>query len=542
MGADLIKDFLARLGFQVDEASYARFNSSLASASMRVAALGLGIQAAAAGLYAFVYKVALGQSELLELSQSTGVAVGTLEELNYVAEQTGASHEALASSLKGLQQGMAASTIGQGPLATFQRLGIKVKDATGRLRDTSDVLFEIGERIKGMDRGKQEMFLGQLGVSRELVKMLTQDVGGLREAYRQMYAAAGVDAQKAAEASRGFVNEVNSIKTVFGLLSKSVGLAMIGKMQGHIQNLRKGIMENFTKISRVVQTIINVFVRLAAVFGAMTTRIMRWIGDIVDWFSKLDGSTQNVILAVLGFAAAWKFLNLSFLATPLGMLISGLAAVALLADDLQTYMEGGESLIDWGPWVDQIMAVMDALRPLMDALGRLWDMLKGPLMEGFRAFGQDAMSILGALLGAVISFVTAVVQLFQGDFSGALQSVLNIFQRLMDIVLVVAGRIGEFLSSSWGAVKSLFGDDEDNPTAKIPFAEDNPERPSSPVLGPTPALAAAAAGNTSNVNLQSNTTINVDGAGDPTAVGRSVGGQQGRVNADLVRHARGAAR
>jgi phage-related protein len=375
------------------------------------------------------------------------------------------------------------------------------------------------------------MFLGQLGVSRELVKMLTQDVGGLRDAYRQMYAAAGIDAQKAAEASRGFVNKVNSIKTVFGLLAKSVASAFIVKMQGSLISLRKSLVENFTKVSRVFQTILGVLLRVAGAFGALAMRLMQWIGGIVEWFGKLDTGTQNLILAALGFAAAWKFLNLSFLATPLGMLIAGLAAVVALVDDFQTYMEGGESLIDWGPWAGQIMAVVDALRPLMDALGQLWDMLKGPLMEGFRNFGQDAMAILGALLGAVASFIMAVVQLFQGDFAGALNSVLNIFQRLMDIVNVVAGRIGEFLSSSWGAVKSLFG------------GGPNPERPASPVLGPTPALAAAAAaGNTSNVNLQSNTTINVDGAGDPAAVGRTVGGHQGRVNADLVRHARGAAR
>lgn len=530
MPGNRIKEFLVALGFEIDEAGYQKFNRSLASASLRAAAFGAGIQAAAAGAYALLYKIAQGQSQMLSLSEATGVAVGRMEELGYVAEQTGSSQEALTSSLVGLQQAMAGATIGQGGLAAFQRLGIRIKDANGKLRDTSDVLFEVGQRLQGMDQGRQLMFLNQLGIDRSLVKMLTTDVSGLTAAYQEMYAAAGTDAQKAAEASRAFVNEVGSIKTVLWMLAKSVGFAVIGKMQADLVRLRKSIIENFRKITQVIQIVVAVLMRVAGAFGALTMRLMQWIGGIVEWFGKLDTGTQNLILAALGFAAAWRFLNLSFLATPLGMLIAGLAAIVALVDDFQTYMEGGDSLIDWGPWAGQIMEVVDALRPLMDALGQLWDMFKGPLIEGVKLWASDMASTLGSLLGAVASFITAIVRLFQGDFAGALEAFIGVFERLGEIVMRIAGRIGDVIASSWGAVKSLFG------------GGDNPERPSSPVLGPAPALAAASAGNASNVDLQANTTIYVDGARDPAAVGRAVGGEQGRVNADLVRHTKGAAR
>ena len=46
--------------------------------------------------------------------------------------------------------------------------------------------------------------------------------------------------------------------------------------------------------------------------------------------------------------AAWKMLNLAFLTTPLGMLITGLAGIVALVDDYLTYMEGGESLFRLG--------------------------------------------------------------------------------------------------------------------------------------------------------------------------------------------------
>lgn len=532
MAAEVLKEFLARLGFQVDEAGLQKFSSSLATATARAAAFGVGVMAAAAGIYAGIYKIAEHNAELLSTAESLGMSVAKLRELNFVASMTGSSSEALKSSLQGLKGAMAGALIGQGGLAAFARLGINIKDAKGHLRDTADVLAEVGQKIKGMDRPKAEMFLGQLGIDKGLYKMLTQDVSGLTNAYREMYAATGMDAQKAAEQSRGFIQETKMLKTVLGLLAESAGIAFIGKMGADVARFRKLLMENFSKIVNVLQAFIGMILRVAAFFGALTIRLFQWIGGIVDWFTKLDKSTQAIILGVLGFAAAWKYLNLSFLATPLGAIITGIIALVALIDDFMTYLEGGESLIDWGPWADSIMAVVAALRPLLDALGQVWDMVKGPLMEGFRNFGQDVLAILGDVLGAIVAFITAVVRLFQGDFSGAIDAVLKVFQRLADIVNLVAGRIGEFLSRSWDMVKGLVGGGESN------------QQSGPPALVPSPAFAVAAvgAGAAGKTELNASTVINIEGAGDPEAVGRAVGGQQSRVNADLVRHARGAAR
>jgi len=622
---DVIKDFLARLGWQVDEAGAQKFHKSLATATLRAAAFGATIQAAAASAYWGLYRMAEGQAQLLVLSESTGVAVARLEELDYVAGQTDSSAQALASSLKGLSQSMAGSLIGQGGLATFQRLGIRVKDANGHLRDTSDVLFEVGRKIKGMDRGKQEMFLGQLGIDRSLVRMLTTDIGDLSAAWHEMYAAAGTDAQQAAEASRSYLGEIKSIAAVLAMLAKSVAIAFVSRASGSVARLRKGIVENFGKISRVIQTIIGVVARLAEGIGVFALRIMRWIGGIVDWFSRLDGGTQNLVLAVAGLVAAWRFLNLSFLATPLGMVLAGITGLLLLLDDLQTYLEGGKFLIDWSPWAGQIRGVVDALRPLLSALGRLWDLVKGPLLAGVRLFASDFAAMFGGLLGAVISFVTAAAQLltgdfsgalasvvrgvqwlggivgtvlgrvaqvvsgigalfrqafnqdagdslsflmamlgqvlgavgsfvsaiqalFQGDLSGAVDAVLEMFQRLSDLAGAVLGRIGQIAGGVWSALKRAFGGGEE-PAAEtglqnmrpVPFGEG---APAVPVLGPSPAFAAApaGAGGTSYGDVNATAYITVEGAASPEATARAGGREQGRVNADLVRHGRGAAR
>jgi len=63
---------------------------------------------------------------------------------------------------------------------------------------------------------------------------------------------------------------------------------------------------------------------------------------------------------------------------------------------------------------------------------------------------------------------------------------------------------------------------------------------STPALTPTPQAAAAITGGNQSVNQQ--TQIVVQGGANPDATARAVAGQQGRVNADMARNMKGAAR
>jgi hypothetical protein len=532
MSAEVLQEFLARLGFQVDEAGLQKFNSSLATATARAVAFGVGISAAATAAIYGIYKVAENNAELLKTAEGLGMTVEKLREMNFVADMTGSSTEALKSSLQGLQSAMAGALIGGGGLATFARLGIRIKDANGHLRDTSEVLMDVGKKIKGMDKPKAQMFLGQLGIDKNMYKMLTQDIGGITDAYREMYAATGMNAQKAAEDSRDFVQEVKMLKTMLGLLAESVSLAFVKKLGGNARDARKMLMENFGKIVQTLQVFINMILRVAGFFGALALRLGSWVSGIVGWFQKLDSGTQTLILGVLGFAAAWRYLNLSFLATPLGMIIVGLMALVALIDDFMGYMDGDESLIDWGPWAGQIMGIVNALKPLLDSLGKVWDMLKGPLAEGFSNFGQDAVAILTAMLGAFVNLVSVIVSLFTGDLAGAFSSALKFLTSISDAIMVVVNRVLDFIGKLTGInLKGLVGGG-DSYTAP----------PLAPSQNFAMATAGAGAGGGNKTDLNATTNIYVDGAGDPQAVGQAVAGKQQRVNSDMVRNTRGAAR
>ena len=66
--------------------------------------------------------------------------------------------------------------------------------------------------------------------------------------------------------------------------------------------------------------------------------------------------------------------------------------------------------------------------------------------------------------------------------------------------------------------------------------------PSGPAIVPTAAQRANMTTNNRSVKVEAKTEITVNGAQSPAETAKNVARQQTNVNADLVRHAQGAAR
>ena len=525
MKGEVLKDFLMRLGFDLDERGMGKFTRGVVSTSTRVMGLATAAQALGGMLHAALYKIASDSAKLLDLSDATGVSVDTLEELGFVATVTGSDADKLASSIQNLNKNMAETLLGGGAgIEAFRRLGIDVRDANHKLRDTVDVLFEIGDRIKDLSPAQRSMYLSRLGIDQSLVRMLTEDVSGLRDTYRDMYAAAGVDSQQAAEQSRAYVEEVKTLKATLGLLSKSVGMAVIGRMGEDLAGLRRSIQDNFKRISGFIQGVVNILLRLLGASSALFSRVGGWIAILVDWFGQLDDGTQTLILSVGGLLAAWKLLNLGFLATPLGMILTGLLAIVAVVDDLMTFIDGGESLLDWSNGWDVALGILIAGLAAVKAA-----------MVGIPAI-MGAVSTAGTFLASVIRAIglaataNPIGMLVAGFALAATliianwQTVKDWFQDFLGWITAGLSKLGKLVGGAWDTVKGWFGGDE---------------HPSHPALAPSPALAGAV---TNATALNASTVIQVDSAGSPEATARAVGAEQRNVNADLVRNIKGAAR
>lgn len=536
MSGVTIQEFLVAVGFKVDEKQLQTFQNSVADTAKTVAKLSAVATGAVAGITAFVSSIANKYDALDELSKRTQIATDEIMRLGYVAQLTDSSQEALQSSLESLSKAAGLASIGMGRAAkVFEELGIKVKDGNGKLKDTPALMKEIGDAVKGMEKGKQLAILERLGLDPTLLQMLTTDVSGLKAEFDALFSAAGIDANKAGEAAGEFQDEMYKLKFTMTTLKDAIGLQLLGTIRKSVDGLRQMLMRNIPLIIETITPFIKGILEVSRAFLQIVGRIAGWAGAIISWLVKLNKSTGGWVTGIIAVGFAWKVLNSAFLASPLGRLVALGAVIALLVDDFLTWRERGDSLIDWGTNFGVLLQVLVGTIGTVLASMALY---KGYIIASTIATKAwaGATAIMNGVLGAA-----RVAMLL-----------LNLVMYANPIGLVVGAialliGAGVLLVKNWGSVKKWFSDffgwfsDKFAKIGNIAktfagvFGGNN-----SLSLTPSPSQAASLGG--ANQNITQKTEIIVNGSSNPQATASLVAGQQGRVNADLARNTKGATR
>jgi len=389
-----------------------------------------------------------------------------------------------------------------------------------------------------------------------------------------MYAVAGISAEEAATASRGLMAELGKLRTIATMLASAISLAFVGRIRADVERMRRAVVDNFARIRRVIEGVVSFALRVVGAVSAFGARLAGWAMRIVEWFDKLDKSQQMVVAGAAALLAAWRLLNLGFLATPLGAIVAGLAAVVALIDDYLTYMDGGVAFFDWGPWEKTITRVVEALKPIAGLVMGLVSALSASLIPAI----DTVVDLLGGIATSARHAIDLVFALFTGDFRGALDAAAALWGNYVDTVNrvfsglcatieaafsalwpAVVANFPDFaawaegaaraIAETFGAVLDWLGRQMDRLTDWMPgWAKDKLGLGGgiafdAPALTPAPAAAAAAAaqGNGRSLSVDNKTEINVYTSGaDAQAVGTAVARRQDDVNARLVRNTMGA--
>lgn len=536
MNGETIKQFLVGLGFKVDDAGMKKFEGGIKSATVAVAAIGTAAVAATGALVHFVSGVAKDLDVVSDLAIRTGATAQEIMELGYAASLTDGSVEAVARSMDELSRvtGEAAMGMGEG-LKVFQTLGIQLKDENETLKSTGALMREIGQSIKDLDRAQQIAILRKLGIDPTMLGALTSDIGALTDEFNKMFDDLGVDINQSAQLSSDFQDSMGRLTFIFDSLKKAIALKFMPQLKLGIDTLRQMIVDMLPRIMKAIDPFIKALMRVGEASARVFARLASWIGIVLGWLGRLNDATGGWAANILAAVAAWKYLNLAFLASPLGMLISLGAAVALLIDDFLTWQEGGETLLDWGgKWgvwlvgataalgtlftsivaVKAATAAYAAMTTTITALQKAW-----AIGTQIVTFAQWALNValaanpIGAVIVAIVALIAAGALLVakwdsvKAWFSGFFDWILSKFEVVGNAVSGIVG----FFGGGGGSAAS-----------------------------PTPQAAQAMTGGNQNVNQ--NTNITVQGAGDPAATARAVGREQNRVNGDMARNLAGAAR
>ena len=479
------EQILTRLGFEVD-------GISLKSSLEKAAAFGSALRRAFADASAAFVGVAKGEAEVAAQADALGVSVERFAEWRFIAEQTGASSDALGASLKA----MLANNPG--------------------LSDAASELERAGGAMREMGDAQREAYARGLGIDPSLIPMLTRDVSGLRDMFRSLYATAGTDAAKAAEDGKGFLDGMARLAGLCDLLAKTVALSLLGTARSGIEALGDAFVAHFDDIRRVLELVVALASAAAPVIGAALGLLVSWGGQLAGLLGTLDADLVAGIgkgiaafmalrgavgAAIIGFAnlkEAWALLTAAFSANPyllavgaavtlavvvmdnwgavkaflLGVwdaVASGVRAavdaVASAFDNAVNFVTGAGSAIAGavGPAVSSAMGfagavVSGAADLLASAFGGAADVVSGLFSGMGAAIGialqgiMDGFRLLGGLAAAI----------FSGDLSGALDAGIGLFRNFGETALGVFPALGEGilggLSSLWGRVTASFPD------------------------------------------------------------------------------------
>ena len=444
MNAETIKDFLVSLGFSVDDAGAKKFGSVLAGTTANVIKMGLAVEGAALSVVAFTAKIASGLDNLYWASQRTGATVQGIQSIGYAVSQVGGSVDAARSSLESLSRFIRNNPGAEGFL---NRLGVQTRDASGNMRDMAAIFTGVGQKLSSMPYYRANQYAQMLGIDENTLMAMRRGVGQFSAQYSEMVKASGFNADQAALSSNRFMTSLKSLGEMAGMARDKIGSNLADGLAGQIDNLRKKIIENFPKIEVTITKVIKGILWLGEIVGRVAFRIVDGVGDIIEWWGKLDAETKTLIEVIGGLVVAMRILNSTFWMSPIGLITGLIVALGLLWEDYKTWKEGGNSLIDWEKWQPAIDKAKDAITWLRDHLLELKDGVGG---------WQNALEILGTFIAGV--WVSRVLGAF-GKISGLpIPPWLKLWALYAGYIVSDRENIADSAKSSLRYTKRIIGD------------------------------------------------------------------------------------
>jgi hypothetical protein len=544
MGAEAIQEFLVKLGFNVDEHSLSKFMGGLDSAAIRIAGFGAAMAAVAVEVVHSVQEIAAENVQLSLLAKQLNTTADAIDDFIDTATIMGIKSEDSVASLKNFAGNVSDAAMGIGRAKiVFEKLGIAVTDASGQMRSSTDVMEDLKVKIAGLGRAQQLRIMEKLGLDPKLLIMFNDAFGDTKKIASQLTAidvATGFDLTKSIAQSKqfnsawhGMHTEINLVKMLFDKMREAIAVRMMPGIQAGIENVTKAIenarhfiMDNAKQIEDALQPILEAVVSIGSAVARLTGRAFQLMGElikpVIDIIIKANKETHGWLFKILALTAAWKMFNLSFLISPIGLIIALGAALLLLYDDWKTWEEGGESAIDWGSDT-----------------------------------GTAIKAVVGGL-GLLAASITITKGLFMAwavasKIAAAAQMAFNVVMTMNPIGLVIIAisaliLAGYELVKHWDVVKKWFGTFFDWFAQKWAIVSGITDKISGMVGDSFHKIEGSITGHplgenvAKNVTVQQNTTMHINGAQSPQATAQAVAAQQTHVNAQMTRNMTARAR
>ena len=490
----VVNELVSRFSFVGDLSPQREFNENLKVSIIGLAGVATGLLAATAGVFAWAGSVLESIDPLAQLSRETGVAVENIQALGYAASVNGSSLDAVSGSLRelGKRAGEFVQEGGGPAKEIIEKLGLSIKDTNGNIKDTDALLLEVSGKLQGLSQGEKMNVLDKLGIDQSLLQTLSLSSEELSKLTDQAKSF-GLVTQEQADAAAAYNDSLTTLRFA---------------MQSIRQQVAVGFAPAMTDLT-------DRFVTFISTNHELIEGGLKYLGEVLV---STTGFLQRMAPFILGVAAAFTvaWLATGGFATVLGLVLSpvvlitaAIIALLLIVDDLITAFQGGQSVI-----ADFFMEFFGVdIVPVLQGV-----------VAAFSSMIDGILALISTLFDAWKQFSAAIVQVFTGDWEGALSSLLGAFNSLGEAIRMIFVGIFGFLADSIGQILSGL---KSSATSLLPdWAArliNSGDADGAPTLSPNDAMAIGGTSSSSSTsNIEQNVQVNVTSS-DPKAAGAAVG-------------------
>lgn len=498
-----LQDLVTKYTFDIDTKPLEDVQNKVSGLVGFAAKLGAAGAAAAGTLFALAKTTASAGDEALAASQKLGISVEKLTQMQYAAKLSNMEAGQFNVGLKFLSKNMDEAGKGTGETAeTFKKFGISVKDSTGKLRPTDEVLLALSDKFKAMPDGAQKTatamkIFGRSGM--DMIPMLNEGAAGIQKMMNRADELGLTMSTELAQAGDDFNDSMDEMLGGLTGLRNMIGAKLIPIITPIIKKITEWMIANRKLISIKLEQYMKILMGVAKGVWDIFTGLFNVVQGITRVFGGLENTVKLVAGAFMLFAGAKILFMIGTLAVSLGGLASAITAVNVSALLIPTLI--GAAIVLLALLIEDVYTfftdpqAQTFTKDLVEGVKSLWTTLSG-FFDNMGFWGKAIINFLLTPLRMVLNTISALKTAFD-----VITGKVSIWQ---GIKTVGANTLGALKGSGQdGSLSQAFGF---NPAA-------------------SPATTSTAQDNSVSSQAQIVNNINLGAGVDPTLVGKSV--QQG---------------
>ncbi len=292
--ADVLKEFLVKLAYQVDANSQKKFETGLKGATTAAVEMGKAIAVLSAAVGVATAKISSDLDQLYFQSQRSNAAASSIRGMAYAVSQLGGSYQAASQSIDTFSAKLRQNP---GYESMVRQLGVATR-VNGQLRDTPKIMADLAQKLRGKQYHVAFQYAQDLGFDEATFRsMMSGEYQKRLDEFAAKAQRMGVDLGRSAETGNRFSDAMRSLGATLGLLGDKINDSTAPGLTALIKQFDDFLQKNAKDIVRVVEDVVRVFKDLGDGLAWVGEKL-RPVWEGFDSLSKSIGGRSGVTVAI----------------------------------------------------------------------------------------------------------------------------------------------------------------------------------------------------------------------------------------------------